>query len=65
MMPISLAMRATIPNWANGVNNEFGGELIAARELGVACLAAAEQTTLVNQLGTSGAMDRAVYAAAA
>ena len=47
------------------MNDEASLESVAFRKLGLACLAAAEQSTLVDQVGARGAVDCAINAAAA
>ena len=56
---------AALPDRADGVDDMAGLEAIAARDLGLAGLAAAERAAFGEQLRPGGAMDGAVDAAAA
>src|SRR5712691_10420229 len=62
---LGLAAPASLPHGADGVNDVFCRQPIAAGELGVSGRAAAERAALGEELGSRGAVDRAVHAAAA
>ena len=56
---------AAIPHWAGGMDHVSRRQPVAASDFGVAGAAAAEGAALGEQLGPSGAVDRAVDPAAA
>ena len=56
---------AASPDRADGVDDMARLEAVAARDLGLARVAAAERAALREQLGARGAMDGAIHAAPA
>ena len=61
---LGLAVVAAAPHRTDGVDHPAGREAVARRRLGVAGRAPAEQPALGQQLGSGGAVDGAVDAAA-
>ena len=62
---LRLAPASALPDGSDGVDDPAGGEVEAWRGLRLARLAAAVQSTGVDQLGAGGPVDRAVDAATA
>src|ERR1035437_2009646 len=60
-----LALGAALPYRSDGVNDVFGREAVAARDLGAPGGAAPQRAALGEQFRSGGAVDRAVHAAAA
>jgi len=59
-----LAVHATAPDWANGVNDVLGGQPVARGEFCLAGLAASQETALVEQVRSGGTMNRTINATA-
>ena len=60
-----LVLGAVAPDWANGVEDEFGGKAEAGSDFRVAGLAAVEMAAGFEKLRAGGAVDGSVYASAA
>jgi hypothetical protein len=56
---------ATMPDWADGMEDPFCGEIEAWGGLGVACVAASEQAARVEKVWAGGAMNGSVDSASA
>jgi len=60
-----LAVIATLPDGADGVDDEPGGEVVTSRDLCFTRFAAAEPPALPEETGTRGPVDRPVDASPA